>query len=296
MNATPAFEDPSSSLMTQIQNKIKTQGPLSFSDYMGIALYDPKCGYYATPRQTVGKHGDFITSVSIGRCFGMILAHRLLTYWQQSEHQGPFHIIEPGAHDGSLCADILSEIQQQSPEFYETVHYHLIDATPALAQAQQEKLNPSFEGKFTTHKHINEIHNFAGALISNELIDAFPVELIQWNDHSWWQMMVSLSANLQLTMTPAEINTPQLAQFCQSLGTAFPNGYTTEYNPGIEPFTRDASQALQAGLFITIDYGHSTEDYYHPDRTSGTLQTYHQHQKSGRSITHARRNRYHDPH
>lgn len=289
MNATPAFQDPRSPLMSKIQTRIQESGPIPFLEYMTMALYDPDDGYYATQKQTVGQQGDFITSVSVGKCFGMLLAQRLLSYWEETGKQHPFHIIEPGAHDGTLCADILSEIKQLSPEFYTAVHYHLIDATPALTQAQQKKLLPSYKGKFTTHQNLSDLHNLHGAILSNELIDAFPVELIQWNTGQWSQMMVGLSDENGadegvLTMSPQTINNQELDQFCQQLNTSlhtnFPDHYTTEYNPGINPFTRDAAQALESGIFITIDYGHSTEDYYHPNRTTGTLQTYHQHQKS----------------
>lgn len=250
---------------------------------MATALYHPEHGYYAASTKRVGKDADFITSVSVGRCFGMILARRLLAYWQESGRATTFHIIEPGAHDGSLCADILMEIKQLDATFYDAIHYHLIDATPALIQAQQQKLGASFADKFTSHQSLQDLHDLHGAILSNELIDAFPVELIRFENGQWWQLMVGLKENKDqaLTMIPREINhNPELETFCQSLGTAFPDGYTTEYNPGIQPYTLDAAHALSSGLFITIDYGHATEDYYHPDRTTGTLQTYHQHQKA----------------
>ena len=268
--------------MAKIQAILNRQKNISFYEYMTMALYDPDDGYYASDIQRVGKQGDFLTSVSIGSCFGMILAQRIYRYWLESEKQPHFHIIEPGAHDGSLCADILQEIQRLSPDFYQAVHYHLIDATPNLITAQQKKLSFQFKGKFTTHTHLHDIHNLHGSIISNELIDAFPVELIQYNQGQWWQMMVELDQTKQntLKLIAQKVDDPKIQTFLKSLGNLFPDGYTTEYNPGIETFTQDASHALQSGLFITIDYGHSTKDLYHPDRTEGTLQTYHRHQKS----------------
>ena len=269
--------------MPLLQSRILADGPLSFRDYMATALYDPHHGYYAASTKRVGKAADFITSVSVGRCFGMILARRLHAYWLGSGCATTFHIIEPGAHDGTLCADILMEIKQIDTAFYDAIHYHLIDATPALIQAQQKTLEASFAGKFTSHQSLKKLHNLHGAILSNELIDAFPVELLRFEKGQWWQLMVGLNKDedQSLTMIPREINhSPELKTFCQSLGTAFPDAYTTEYNPGIHPFTLDAAHALASGIFITIDYGHATEDYYHPDRSTGTLQTYHQHQKA----------------
>ena len=249
---------------------------------MATALYHPELGYYTSSSQRVGKEGDFITSVSIGPCFGKILANRLHTYWLESGASNNFHIIEPGGHDGALCADILTEIQRIDPKFYQATHYHLIETSHSLAQAQQDNLGSDFAGKFSSHLSLQEIHHLHGAILSNELIDAFPVELIRFENKKWHQLMVNLNPDdHSLTLAPRDIShAPELETFCKTLGNRFPDGYTTEYNPGILNFARDAAHALDSGLLITIDYGHDTVDYYHPDRTTGTLQTYHQHKKS----------------
>lgn len=296
MNATPAFpasdpaSDPapdpnqppeiSSRLFKKIKDQIHDQGPMSFCQYMALALYDPDDGYYASTSVRVGKTGDFITSVSVGRCLGMILARRLHGFWKESGSGETFHIIELGAHDGSLCIDILTEAKQLDSLFFGAIHYHLVDAAPALIQAQQQKLNSIFPEKFTSHAKLNDLHNLHGAVISNELIDAFPVELIRFEQGQWWQLMVGIDSNDVLNLEPKEIKEPELKSFCLSLDNQFPDGYTTEFNPSISTFIHEVSHALSSGLFITIDYGHSTEDYYHPDRTTGTLQTYYKHQKA----------------
>lgn len=258
---------------------------MPFSQYMGMALYDPEYGYYATGAQRVGKAGDFITSVSVGRCFGMILARRLYAHWQELESPDTYHIIEPGAHDGSLGADILAEIAQLDSDFYQAAHYHLIEATPSLVAAQEAKLSPSFTGKFSTHQQLNQLHQLTGALISNELVDAFPVELIRLEEGKWNLLAVGLDDEQQLEFQLQTITDPTLKQFCASLGTTFEPGYTTEYHCGIRNFADDAANALGQGLFITVDYGHATEDYYHPGRTAGCLQTYYQHQKAEAPLT-----------
>jgi len=146
MNATPSFPELSSPLMAKIQAILNRQKNISFYEYMTMALYDPDDGYYASDIQRVGKQGDFLTSVSIGSCFGMILAQRIYRYWLESEKQPHFHIIEPGAHDGSLCADILQEIQRLSPDFYQAVHYHLIDATPTSSRLNKKNYHFNLKG------------------------------------------------------------------------------------------------------------------------------------------------------
>jgi len=277
--ATPAFADANSPLLEKIRARITQSGPIRFRDYMQMALYDPESGYYASQSQKVGKGGDFITSVSVGQCFGLILARRLLSFWEENGRPSAFHIIEPGAHAGTLCADILSEIQSHCPPFFDAIHYHLIEATPTLRQAQQATLDTRFMGKYSSHPSLGELHGLHGVVISNELIDAFPVDLVKFKDGKWWQLYVDGSGG-ELTFITEEPGDFALQKFCSTLGNAFPDGYLTEFNPGIASFVQDASSALSSGLMITIDYGYHAEDYYHPARTTGTLQTYHQHQKS----------------
>jgi len=289
-NATPAFPSEFASgnqgsyapLLAKILSRIRSQGPIPFRDYMEMALYDPEYGYYATGIQRVGKEGDFITSVSIGRCFGLILARRLAAFWEECGKPDTFHIIEPGAHDGALCADILGEALAYRPEFYQALHYHLIETAPSLVQAQQQRLGGDFTEKFTSHTSLNELRGVHGAILSNELMDAFPVDLVRFEGGTWWQLLVAETDGV-LQFIPAECKHEELSNFCRALdetGTTYPEGYTTEFNASLSPFAREASDVLDSGLFISIDYGHHAEDYYHPDRSAGTLQTYHQHQKS----------------
>ena len=307
MNATPAFPNLDTPLLNIIQERLSSGDVISFRDYMELALYHPEHGYYTSPTPRVGKQGDFITSVSVGPCFGMILARRLHAFWKSSGCSSTFHIVEPGAHDGALCSDILSEIARLDTSFYQAVHYHLIEKSEHLRNRQWKKLNKSFLDKFSSHAHLNDIrspqtdtqtdkekkntpphqHLMHGAILSNELIDAFPVELLQFHNQEWCQMMVSLDKKESLTLRPQPLTPakhPEMFAFFNSLAEklnqVFPEGYLTEYNPSIDDFTRDVSHVLDSGIFITIDYGHATEDYYHPSRTEGTLQTYYQQQKS----------------
>ncbi len=252
---------------------------MPFRQYMEMALYDVEHGYYSTERESVGKAGDFITSVSVGPCFGLILAHRLITYWQQANMPRSFSIIESGAHKGALCADILGEIRQRSPQFYDAVHYHLVEPGEHMQTAQQATLAGEFAGKFSTHHSLKDIRVDHGVLISNELIDAFPVDLIKFSGGEWWQLYVDASDG-QLAFSEQKPHSTELVGFCTSLGDDFPDSYLTEFSPAVRDWARDAARALGSGLMITIDYGHLAQDYYHPSRGSGTLQTYHRHEKS----------------
>lgn len=283
--ATPAFANSSNPLKAQICDLIKKSGPISFRQFMQLALFDPGHGYYTSEYQTVGKEGDFITSVSVGHCFGLILAHRLIKFWEDSNMPTRFAIIEPGAHDGSLCADILREIKAQSPVFFNAVHYHLVETSDRMDRDQNAKLSSEYAGKFSSHTSLDNISEEHGAIISNELIDAFPVDLIKFKDEVWWQLYVT-ECNGELQFIEQITKDKVLADFCLSLGNAFPDEYLTEFNPSVSSFAREAAASLGSGLIVTIDYGYQAEEYYHPDRKCGSLQTYYRHQKSDNPLEH----------
>jgi len=283
--ATPALFGVACPLLDKIAAIIQSEGPMDFARYMEMALYDPDHGYYATDRPKVGKEGDFITSVSVGQCFGLILARRLHDLWAEMGEPDHFGIIEPGSHDGALCADILGEIRSSSPRFFAAVKYHLVEATARMRNTQQDLLDAKFSGKYICHDSLKNVRVSHGALLSNELIDAFPVDLVEFNDGHWWQIYVDLIED-ELQFIKKKPSRKDLLAFCRSLGKAYPEGYRTEFCPGITRFTQEASEALAAGLMITIDYGFEAGEYYHPSRTGGTLQTYYNHTKSEDPLAH----------
>ena len=58
----PAMEVDKQALRNIIIEKIKQEGPLSFHDFMEMALYYPGLGYYTSGAETIGVNGDFYTS------------------------------------------------------------------------------------------------------------------------------------------------------------------------------------------------------------------------------------------
>jgi len=282
-------------LQAIIAAEIERFGPIPFSRFMKMALYQPNDGYYSSHRKKTGKQGDFITSVSVGSCFGSILTRKLHSYWTEAGASQQFHIIEPGANDGTLAGDILDEAARFSPEFYQAIHYHLIETSEALRNNHSERLSDAHEGRFNSQPTMSAIHVPCGAVISNELIDALPVELVKFDNDQWNRQMVCIDANGDFSFTHAEIGSQEIAQFFASLGPGYPDGYTTEYNTNMDDFVRSASDALSSGIFITIDYGHTREDYYHPRPNNRNIADIPLSPKSRKPTTLPRRDRHHVP-
>jgi SAM-dependent MidA family methyltransferase len=109
---------------------------------MELALYHPEEGYYARERHRVGRGGDFVTSVSVGRCFGMLLARHLAPGLQKlAETSGGVIVAEPGAEGGELAGDVMGELAGQLPsDAFAMLQYVVVEPVPAKRDSLAERL------------------------------------------------------------------------------------------------------------------------------------------------------------
>ncbi len=175
-------------LEQQIHDEIGKKGPIPFSRFIELALYAPNLGYYEKQRE-VGQRGDFYTSVSVGNLFGELLGFQIALWLD--EVTGPVQLHEAGAHDGRLARDILSFLRDWHPELYERCELLLLEPSDIRQGWQQETL-ADFKGKVKWSS--DEVADFQGVFIANELLDAFPVEKIRWDEkrQAWFQMGVGM--------------------------------------------------------------------------------------------------------
>lgn len=270
-------QDATLGLESFLHQLIQTNGDITFAEYMQHALYHPTWGYYTRGNQNIGKTGDFFTSVSVGSCFGTILAHRIHQLWLETGSPQSYHLIEMGANNAQLALDILNTIQQTFPYLYQSLNYHIIEHLDSIREIQSQTLLPHHEisSLHNSHTEISEIH---GIVLSNELIDAFPVHLLQLENEIWHERLVTLTDD-KLAFTLTKKLTPDIEEFTQNLPpvSSLPNGYQTEFRPNLAAHIAKFSEMLQQPRTITIDYGHTHSSYYAASRTTGTLRCYHQH-------------------
>ncbi len=133
------YKDSNSELVQEIARQIDLMGGLTFAEYMQQALYHPEYGYYTTPRTRIGKQGDFFTSSSVHSCFGRLIARQLIQMWQILG-SGVFTIAEQGAGEGHLCLDILDAISEESPDFYASLVYRIVEISDDNRTRQAELL------------------------------------------------------------------------------------------------------------------------------------------------------------
>lgn len=253
-------------LRAQIVELIKKSNRgISFSEFMGLALYEPELGYYSIPRK-IGKKGDFFTSVSVGPCFGMLLARQIRQIWLELGSPTDFCVVEQGAHDGQLAEDILNALSELGIQ----LDYAIVEPKPAYRQLQVEKLG----SRLSQHpQRLSQLGANCCVFIGNELLDAFPVDRFRFEGGRWCESRVVLDTEGNLMESPFPLEGTLPLQ----LSTDVEEGFVTEFCPGIRSWTAELDQAFETGAALLFDYGLMAEEFFDPGRKNGTLRTYREH-------------------
>ncbi|MCH2064869.1 MAG: SAM-dependent methyltransferase, partial [Roseibacillus sp.] len=253
---------------------IEREGPLPFPRFMELALYHEDYGYYSDPTRTrVGRTGDFATSVSVGEAFGRLLALRLHQTWEAHGRPASLPVLEPGPEDGSLALDILRAARQQDADFHRALHYTVCEPNARNRETLAARFAASGEPNLGIVATPTDHRSERGVILANEVLDALPVHLVRFSSGEWNERLVTLE-NDRLAWTETPISTGPLRTHLENLPSGLPDGYSTEVGLQLLPFFHGLAGVFDDALLLFIDYGFERSDYYHPDRTEGTLQTY----------------------
>jgi SAM-dependent MidA family methyltransferase len=253
---------------------------MPFARFMELALYCPDYGFYERESDTVGKAGDFFTSVSVGALFGELLAFQFAE-WLEGMAGEKVQIVEVGAHDGKLAADILRWLRQRRPALGARVEYVVIEPS-ARRRAWQRKTLAKFGAQVRWRETGWEQPQaqFTGVIFANELLDAMPVHRVGWDAmrQEWFEWGVACAGEqFNWMRMPGVPVVGGLGKLPKELLAVLPDGFTTEISPVAQNWWRKAAQALKCGRLLTLDYGLRGEDFFTPQRANGTLRAYRRH-------------------
>jgi hypothetical protein len=165
---------------------------LPFDEFMELALYHPNYGYYTSDRKRVGTDGDFITSVSVGQCFGMVLAHHFAPFIESlASSSDEVVIVELGAEEGDLAKDMMDALSDLvSDSVFERLRYVAVEPFPPKRVALRSNFIRDGLDEFEIISGFNELSVKNCILIANEVLDAIPVKRIRWNGREWDEVCV----------------------------------------------------------------------------------------------------------
>ena len=257
------------------------QHRITFAEYMELALYHPTHGYYASSGARISAGGDFLTSPHLADDFGETIAIQLYQIWQILGEPQPFSIVEMGAGQGLLAAQILDYARRVYPDFFRSIDYLIIEIAPAMIAVQQLRLK-DLPVRWCEWIDLND-RSIVGCFLSNELIDALPVHQVTVVKDRLQEVYVTNDdKSNSFTEVIGELSTDTLTQYWQLnhvnlLNGRYPAEYRTEVNLAALTWLERVFKKLQRGYIISIDYGYTADRYYNPMRSQGTLQCYYQH-------------------
>jgi SAM-dependent MidA family methyltransferase len=261
-----------------ILERICEKGRLTFAEYMAACLYEPGLGYYTSPGTRIGASGDFYTSSNVHGVFGRLIAREIIRMWGAMDSPSLFEIVEVGAGNGRLALDILDAISDLRPKLYDNLLYRLVEAEPTLREVQADLLNRHLARCAWSPPAVFSEGglNFSGCLLSNELIDSFPVHLVEMTDGGLREIYVTeLDDDFGEELGPP--STPELERYLARSGVALLPGQRVEINLAAGYWLSGVAAALERGFVLTIDYGYPAAELYAPYRKNGTLLCYYRH-------------------
>mgnify|MGYP006267655193 CR=1 FL=1 len=250
-------------------------GWIPFSEFMALALYAPGLGYYSGGAHKFGAAGDFVTGPEMTPLFGRTLANTIAPILAASK---PI-VTEAGAGTGKLAGDLLQALEAmgQLPE-----RYDILELSAELAERQRQQLQASVPHLMDRIHWLSCLpEQIEGVLVGNEVLDAMPVELAHWKAGQGQRLGVSIErtdGSIRF-ITTAGPTSPARAEHIHALAEKYewPDNYTTEIPEAGPAWITTLAQRLKQGALLLIDYGFPRHEFYHHERTGGTLMCHYRH-------------------
>ena len=261
-------------LRDYIRKILETQGPMPFSRFMELCLYHPGIGYYRKPVFPGTRHGDFVTSPQASRFFGYLMAEQ---FFQMADILGMqrVRIVEMGAGTGIFARDVLEYSEERGKGG--SVSYIIVEPFENLRRLQEDTLSGLSGVEWVSD--ISETRGIEGIVFSNELLDSFPVEVIEIRNGIFHRIGVAVSGTGDLVETLLPLDHEELMDYVESSGLdRMDEGYRTEVNLAMRSWLNKVSEAMERGFLVTVDYGYPASLYFHPSRKRGTLLGYSGHE------------------
>jgi SAM-dependent MidA family methyltransferase len=283
----PASDFPSTTeneaLKEIIRQRIAETGTITFREFMALALYHPRHGYYCSPREKMGRQGDYLTSPEVHPMFGWLVGKQLGQMWEVIDRPQPFTIVEMGAGSGALARDVLDWAHRHAPEFFTALEYRLVELSDELAARQRRTVQQVDEGleKATWLPSLDAIDegSVVGCFLSNELADAFPVHRVTVRGGRLQEVYVGWrDGHFNEELGPP--STPALEEYFRRLGLLPGEDCQAEVNLDALDWIKVVARALGRGFVMTFDYGYPADHLYAPWRRQGTLLSFYRHNPS----------------
>ena len=259
----------------ELLNRISRKKAITFAEFMELALYWPDGGYYSSLRP-FGRTGDYFTSPLVHPIFGTLIGRQLQEVWVMLGRPDPFWVLEIGAGNGSLACDVLRSIKEEDSDCFSSLNYVILD--PTAGKGLEGDFGNEFSSRITRIRSSGlPFKEFIGCILSNELIDAFPVHRVTFQQGKLYEIYVGLDEHGDFTEVIGSPSTQQLEDRFKLLGVTLSEGYRTEVNLRLPEWVQQLAGVFKRGVALMIDYGYEGLKFYAQERSMGTLSYYYNH-------------------
>jgi len=266
------------SLRAKIEREIRERGPIPFSRYMELCLYDPELGYYSRNAEKFGRAGDFFTSSDVHAVFGRLLARQFEEMWRALGAPQLLELLELGPGRGLFARDVLDWSATKFPQFFQALHYTMVERSAALRRGLETRMEAHLHsGKMMIADFDNKNASLramaAGTPIivfANEFFDALPVETLSQAGALRLNASEGRFVEEWAPASAAEL------EFLDRYGIHPEHLERTEVSLQAYGKASSVTQLIERGFFVAIDYGYTREEQL-AGRHLDTVMTYRQH-------------------
>ncbi|GMU71233.1 MAG: SAM-dependent methyltransferase [Burkholderiales bacterium] len=246
-------------------------GFLPVRDYVELALHAPGLGYYAAGARKFGAAGDFTTAPEMTPLFGAALACQVARILEATEAR---EIVELGAGSGGLAIALLRELDRLDAL---PSRYAIVEPSPDLRERQQAAIVrdlPSWSRRVAWLDAPPP--RIDGAILMNEVLDAVPPDVVARIGGRWHERGVTLDRHGNLALADRALADAALEALARE---RFPGSgdYASEIPRAAEALVEDLGRRLASGALVAIDYGFPRSEFYHPERSRGTMMAHYRH-------------------
>ena len=277
-------------LRQKIEHEIRERGPIPFSRYMELCLYDPDLGYYSRNAEQFGKAGDFYTSSDVHAVFGRLLARQFEEMWRALGSPAQIEILELGPGRGLFAKDVLDWSEKKFPDFFRALHYRLVETSPVLRNRLQATLERHFAagktslcsasstlGTFVVPNKATQARALAPEVpvivFANEFVDALPVAVLSP------QGELCISEEDGRLVETWNAASPEGLEFLDRYSVHPEAGERSEAPLIAQRYMSLIAATVKRGFMIAIDYGYTRQEQL-AGRHRGTIAAYRQHSES----------------
>ncbi len=210
-----------------IADAIRDHGPITFSEYMALALSGPG-GFFERP--PIGPHGHFVTSPHVHPVFAELLGRAIVDLHDRLGRPSPLRLTEVGAGDGTLARQLVEQLRDVH------VAYTAIDTSPGAREALD-----AIDGIEVAE----ELDGSPQLILANELMDNLPFRRLRGTPSGTKEVKVGLDRDRFVEYLD---DTDELFALADGEEAVLPEGATAFI---------DAVSARLAhpGYALLIDYG-----------------------------------------